>query len=328
MKTKTLMLMSLILSLVAFSSCKDDDEDSSTRTEFEKSYFSVDDGKFMNGDFPETTLDQEISTIDTNNQALSGGMNYITIISEKAYRRFYIAVQGQRGYWIYVPQNVVQEGGVYTYIIVLRYSVDYRYNCILLVGGEDIDGNVLKPKPMPVNYVTSKSGDLNINLTFSNEKDVDLHLWTPSGKHIWYYNRGTAFYGLDHDSNAGCAIDGLNNENIYIPAEYLEDGVYTVGVALYENCNRSISTRWSIVSRYKGDIIQPATGKNPISGTYPVGAYSEGDNAINVMTFELKNTGKSSSNKVKTHMMNDYVPTDMDEMKHEDAKWKMNNQLE
>ena len=70
MKTKTLLLMSLILSLVVFSSCKDDDEDSSTRTEFEKSYFSVDDGKFMNGDFPETTLDQEISTIDTNNQAL------------------------------------------------------------------------------------------------------------------------------------------------------------------------------------------------------------------------------------------------------------------
>ncbi len=325
MKTKILMLLTLMTSIFMLPSCSSDD-DSSKANDFEKNYFSIDEGKFVNDELPETTLNQEISVINTNNQALSGGMNYITIVTEKAYRRFYIAVQGQRGYWIYVPQNVVMDGGVYTYIIVVRYSVNYKYNCILLVGGEDSDGYVRKPKPMPVNYVTSKTGDLNINLTFSNEKDVDLHLWTPSGKHIWYYNRGTSSFGLDHDSNAGCDIDGLNNENIYIPSDYVEDGIYTVGVALYQNCNRSISTRWSIVARYKGDVIKPSSGKNPVSGIYQVGAYSEGDAAVNVMTFEIKNSGHSSSNKIKAHSLSEYVPTAIDEMKHEEAKWMLNSE--
>ncbi len=327
MKTKILMLLALALTILVLPSCSNDDDASSSVSEFEKNYFSIDDGTFVNENLPETTLNQEISGISTNDQALSGGMNYITIISEKAYRRFYIAVQGQQGYWVYVPQNVVIEGGVYTYIIVVRYSVDYKYNCVLLVGGEDDEGYVRKPKPMPVNYVTSKSGDLNINLTFSNEKDVDLHLWTPSGKHIWYYDRGTSYFGLDHDSNAGCDIDGLNNENIYIPSEYVEDGIYTVGVALYQNCNRSISTRWSIVARYKGDVIKPTSGRNPVSGIYEIGAYSEGDAAVNVMTFEIRNSGNSSPNRIKANSLSKYVPSVIDEMKHEEASWMLNGEM-
>lgn len=325
MKTKLFTLFLLMMGMTFFVSCsKDDDDDdnggSQVQNQFEKNYFSVEDGTFVNEDYPESNLNDVISDVSTNNQALSGGMNYITIITERAYKKFFIAVQGQPGYWVYYPKNVYSDGGVYTYIIVLRYSVDYRSNCILIVGGEYEDGGIPRYDKIPVNYVTSKSGDLNINLTFSNEKDVDLHLWTPSGRHIWYYNRGSSYYGLDHDSNAGCDIDGLNNENIYIPSDYIEDGTYTVGVALYANCDRSISTRWSIVARYKGDIIRPSSGKNPVSGVYPVGAYSEGDEAMGVMTFEIKNSG-NSANRVKAYMLPEYVPTDMDEMKHEESEW-------
>ena len=79
-------------------------------------------------------------------------------------------------------------------------------------------------------------------------------------------------YGLDHDSNAACDIDNLNNENIYIPAELIQAGTYTVIVDMYENCSPSIATSWSVVARYKGEEVHNEIGSNPASGVYPAGA--------------------------------------------------------
>lgn len=144
-----------------------------------------------------------------------------------------------------------------------------------------------------INPVTIR---IEVKLAFSNSKDVDLHLYTPSGEHIYYGNRGGTYtdedgneisYGLDIDSNAGCTLDNINKENIYIPAQLVEDGTYTVVVDMFSNCNPSIATSWSIVARYQGEMIRPVSGSNPASGTYPVGAGS-GD-MTEVMTFKIHN---------------------------------------
>ena len=157
-----------------------------------------------------------------------------------------------------------------------------------------------------------------MKLQISNSKDIDLHLITPSGEEIFYGHRGSSTYGLDHDSNAGCHIDGLNNENIYLPASKIENGTYTVIVNMYANCTPSIATSWSCVVRYQGNVIRPTTGSNPAAGVYPVNA-GNGDRTT-VMTFTINNASTTRSTS-----SDDGVPTplsDMDLMKLEEASWQ------
>lgn len=101
-------------------------------------------------------------------------------------------------------------------------------------------------------------------------------------------------FGLDVDSNAGCDIDGINKENIYIPEPFVQNGVYTVIVDMYENCEPEIPTEWSIVVRYKGQIIRPTSGSNPVQGVYQVNA-PDGD-LTQVMTFTITDAQRSRSN--------------------------------
>lgn len=84
---------------------------------------------------------------------------------------------------------------------------------------------------------------------------------------------------------AACDIDGINKENIYVPSEFVVNGEYKVFVNMYSNCQPSIPTNWSIVARYKGDLVHTTAGHNPASGTYR--AYAEDDDFTHVMTFKI-----------------------------------------
>ena len=202
---------------------------------------------------------------------------------------------------------------------------------IIIIVGVRTDGTITAPSRIESHFVERLSGELNINLTFNNEKDVDLHLYTPDDKHIYYGNRGGSIestdgeiitFGLDHDSNAACYIDSLNNENIYLPEALIVPGTYRVVVDMYSNCDTSIATDWAIVARYQGNIITPTTGENPASRTYPVGA-GNGD-MTTVMEFTI---GSPSAARGLVPMLkeNTFVPvplSDIDMMKMEEASWR------
>lgn len=98
--------------------------------------------------------------------------------------------------------------------------------------------------------------------------------------------------GLDHDSNAACDIDHLNNENIVIDAEFLTPGEYKVYVNLYENCYpRTNDTHWTVVARSGNLNLQTIQGSNPTSGYFKYDAPSNDndfdDKAVLAMTFRL-----------------------------------------
>lgn len=302
-------------------------------TTFGTTYYSVPGATFSDTSFPTSTSTTTLSGVSMNSQALTGGMNFLSIVSPVPFSKFYIGVDGQQGYWVYTPSasEVTQTGdGNYVYNIPVNYGTGFNQDLDMVISGvEQNGGGVTKPFKGKVTYVSSLSGDLNINLTFSNAKDVDLHLITPSGLRIFYGARGgTAMvngkavtFGLDHDSNAGCQIDNLNNENIYIPAELIEKGTYEVVVDMYENCNTSIATSWSAVARYKGNVIPAETGANPASGVYPVGA-GDGD-----MTVVMKFTINEGIPSIAAYLQQDsYVEkklSDMDEMKKELAAFRL-----
>lgn len=328
MKKNLLLLCSLFMGLIIAISCDSDDNDKIS--ELEKNYFTIEDAVYRTGNIPEATTTSRIQGLSINNRALSGGMNFITIVSPTTYNRFFVAAKNVDGYWEYRPMTTrANTSGEYvTYTIPVMYSTDYNSNIVMLISGETEDGDITEPYEAQITYVDSESGDLNINLTFSNAKDVDLHLYTPSGEHIYYNNRGgsvqtnegnTVSYGLDHDSNADCDLDYLNNENIYIPAELIESGTYRVIVDMYRNCDRSVATSWSVVARYRGNVVRVATGANPASGVYPVGAGN--DDMTEVMTFTISGT-RAGGPAIVPGSFKPVPQSDRDLMKYEDLLYR------
>ena len=273
--------------------------------ELAEKYFFIEDAEFVKGEFPQGTTSTNLEGITINNKALTGGMNYVTVVSAVKYDEFYVGIAGVDGYFKFRPnpENIAfdEDTYMYTFTVPMVFGPDYNINITVLISAMMPDGYVTPTVEETVEHVESLPGDLHVNLTFNNEKDVDLHLITPDGTRIYYGNRGGSVelsdnsvieYGLDHDSNAACNIDGLNNENIVIPAALIQPGLYTVIVDMYANCDPSIATSWSVVTRYKDAIIPASSGSNPVSGTYPAYAPS-GDQTV-VMQFEITD-GESSS---------------------------------
>lgn len=293
----------LFSGFVALHSCSEDKEDgprNDASQTFADEYFGVENATYNPGTIPSDADGTPISGMTINSQALTGGMNFVTIHSETEYAAFMVGVQGVDGYWELPATEATQaadrsRAGYFTYIIPLNFGVNYNESIVLIIVAIDTEGHFTAPSENTIDHVESKWGDLNINLTFSNAKDVDLHLFTPSGVEIYYGNRGgyyfdeerdeDVYYGLDHDSNAACAIDNLNNENIVIPAALIEPGIYTVRVNMWSNCDRTIPTNWAIAARFMDRLISPIEGQNPASGVYPVGCGS--DDHTFVMSFSI-----------------------------------------
>ncbi len=303
------LVIVLCLCGIAFYSCSNDDKNepemTSEKISFEDEYFGVEGGTYQPGEIPSDANGEPIDGLNMNDQALTGGMNFVTIQTEKRYEKFMLGVKGEEGYWEIDAAQASRStrAGYFTYIIPINFGVNFNISIIIVIVAVDDDGNLTAPSEELITHVDSQWGDLNLNLTFSNAKDIDLHLYTPSGNHIYYGNRGGSYYneeseeeyyyGLDHDSNAACYIDGLNNENIVIPAALIEPGIYTVKVDMYSNCDPSISTNWAIVARYMNQLITPIEGHNPASGVYEIGAPNS-DHSF-VMSFQLKEGNAENS---------------------------------
>ena len=282
-----------------------------------KKFISIEDSKLRGGEFPQNICDVELQGIDMSTKVMNGAMNFITITTPQKISRFFIGVKDVDGYLEYIPENAYEmeidpdavmdktgnlpisssnqtSDGLNTYVVPLMMSQDFSGTCDLMISAELVDGCITQPIVKHLEQIQTREGALEIKLSFNNDKDLDLHLYTPSGRHIYYQTSRNGKYnenghqkpfGLDIDSNAGCRIDGINKENIFIPEDYLERGTYRVALCLYQNCNPSIATTWSVVTRYNGRTLSAISGSNPASGIFPAGTSNQ--HTINVMTFSL-----------------------------------------
>ena len=81
------------------------------------------------------------------------------------------------------------------------------------------------------------TGDVQVTLSWDADSDTDLHVVAPGGDEIYYARRQSPSGGeLDLDSNAGCNIDGIRNENITWPVNSAPRGQYTVRVDYWSSC--------------------------------------------------------------------------------------------
>ena len=345
--------------------------------DYSDKYFTITDAEYHTGSIPNkvSTNPKKLEGITLNDRVLANGSNLITIKGTQSYKEFLIGIEGISGYFSVkgtqgsstfpggggggsfpggggtFPTRADRADGDYTYVIPLMFGPEFGEDITIAVRGVLENGDQTEPFSERVKFEESMEGDLTVNLTFDQSKDLDLHMITPGGDHIYWDARrwkvtlpdGTEIeYGLDHDSNPACHIDGLNNENIVIPYGAIESGVYQIYLRMYENCDFSVGTdlNWTLLVRFQGQLLQNQIAQrssdenaafwnsgettvesgggycDPVWGTYPYN--HAGKINTYVMSFEVFPSG--ARGRVSGVRKCIYEPTFMDKIKQLDLE--------
>jgi hypothetical protein len=194
-----------------------------------------------------------------------------------------IGLRGDRGYWI-VPAGVpgfttpddpsfAATAGFALGIIPGTYT--------LVVRAVDANGNyglpssqILIEEANPLN--PPASGALVVTLAWTNDANLSLHVVDPGGNEIYWGHQSTqppflfdqvdgGSYGyIDYDSNANCAIDGLDREDAIWRGDDagvsgLPSGQYTVRVDAPSLCGQP-NANWTVKVVLEGKQVAAASG--------------------------------------------------------------------
>lgn len=295
-----------------------------------KEYFAVDDVtvEYNDGVMPGGDNRSYSVEVSTNTQILPGGSAILQMTTNHQIKYFYVSIEGVRGYYVIRPKNPTISYNRFIYNLTLLFTQMIERDIHVYVGGLTIDDINLYITDFWFRYHEAATGALQVSLSFNNAKDIDLHVYTPSGKHYYFGQPGgivtlsngqTAICGLDVDSNAGCEIDNINNENISFPEEMVENGIYKVVVNMYGNCNSNISTDWVITAYRGGKLLSNEYGsrKNPVYGNYPIGARN-GDMS-QVMTFTIRDAAANRAKRNAPSLI--FKPFPIPESAKRKAEW-------
>ncbi|MFL6600544.1 MAG: putative Ig domain-containing protein [Steroidobacteraceae bacterium] len=110
------------------------------------------------------------------------------------------------------------------------------------------DGTVSPARTLPLTFQAVGSGPIQVSLSWGLPVDVDLHVVTPGAEEIYYGSRSDSTGGsLDLDSNAGCSIDNVDQENIVWPGTATaKAGTYTARVDYWSNCGIPQSVPYTV----------------------------------------------------------------------------------
>ncbi|MFO7873164.1 MAG: hypothetical protein R6U62_01630 [Bacteroidales bacterium] len=277
---------------ITLSSCEKDDDEAET-SEIE-TIFVVEDATLHTGSFPSgSDSGPSIVTFSGNSYILPGGSNAITVETNEEANSIFIGVEGLSGYYELPFSVSAGTQSSITIYVFIDSEIDMEDFAILLAL--NLNGNVGIHEHMDVELVEAGTGKLQVSLSWDKEVDLDLYLVEPGGATICYIDESSANGGeLDIDSNAGCGIDGINNENItYEEEAILEAGEYIVRVNLWSNCDISDQINYIATARLNGNILTPSWGNNPYYGNYPENSESQHggvDAGEEVIKFEISSS--------------------------------------
>ena len=226
------------------------------------------DAAYVNAEFPAGTS-SIAPTVLGSNQFISGAVLGLLITPSPTATQLIIGVRGSgNGYWSYDLAGVPKRGTEVwyggeageksakagmpkltrfesskapegSYLVMVTPASDTGFTLYI----SESDGETIS-RPVRhsayANVDASASDLLQVSLNFIHHIDMDLHLETPEFETIYWANRvGSTGGELDLDSNAGCGIDGVNNENItWVNGNTPSMGTYTVRVDLWSECNQ------------------------------------------------------------------------------------------
>ena len=306
MKTKniffTLMFLLIATSMI-FQSCRK----KVLTYNLDTDYFEVQNAEYVKKPFPEPSSGPEIEDVYGNTSVLPGGSNPIRIKASSAdLANVLIGVEDVGGYYKLPITSTTQTDDIILFYILLKQNLAVD-TFIIVIALQDNQGQVSEHHNIMVHLVEAGTGVLQVSCSWDQLNDVDLHLIEPNGEEIYYGNSTSGNGGeLDVDSNPACDIDSINNENItYDADDFIENGEYTVKVALYSNCNISSSTNYSVTVYYQGALITPSYGSNPYNSHFNP---DDVNDEVIVMKFQIPPTSKSIVSDMKPVLKFNYKP--------------------
>ena len=197
---------------------------------------------------------------------LRGGSALVTFTSATPFSRVVIAAQGVTGYYdLTLPANVTSA----EVLIVYAQLVGGDIFTMQYAGGSA--GDLSAYASGTTTFLGNGTGEVQVNIRWNSDADVDLYVVDPFGEEIYYADRNSNSGGLlDIDSNAGCQppLDRPRSENIFWPFGISAPrGQYTVRVNYWSSCNAAstdfvvtIRTQDGIPMIYTGQLTGPGVG--------------------------------------------------------------------
>jgi hypothetical protein len=190
---------------------------------------------------------------------INGGSVRIRITRGTAFSRAVVRVQGRSGYIsVGLPEPRT------TVTVTLAVSDSFPGGSVAVQGAVGTSAAELSPYAAATGRViTVRTGDIQVTASWDEENDLDLNVTDPSGATVSFAQDSVPSGGvLDLDSNAGCSIDNVNNENIVWPTGRAPRGQYIVRVNLWSNCGVSpLGATWRVTVRVVGQPTQTFTGR-------------------------------------------------------------------
>ena len=197
------------------------------------------------GNIPVTSPSEATETI------ISGGSLSLNIGTLNPFVVLYVSSDTDGYYRIDLPQETSQ-ASLFLTLSSIQLDGD---SALISVQVERLDGSVSDPLIFPVTSRAVGTGELQVSVNWDQPVDMDLVLQEPDETVIFFGNEVSPSGGmLDLDSNPGCFIDGVNNENITYDGASPPSGTYLVFVVLFSACDVLEPINFVVTVRANGSV--------------------------------------------------------------------------
>lgn len=201
-------------------------------------------------------------TVPATGTTVNGGSAQVAVSAGTDFTTVYVTLPGVDDYW-----ELTLPAGASLSDVVVSVGATVTATTLRVQYAVGAAGAVSLNASQTLRIYHVGNGDVQVSVSWTGASDVDLHVYDPSGEEVYFANPVSASGGrLDLDSNAGCSIDNVNNENIVWPVDLAPHGDYRVSVEYWDDCGVARSD-YVVTIQAKG--VQPRT----VSGSF-VGAAS------------------------------------------------------
>lgn len=196
-----------------------------------------------------------LSLDEANAVVIPGGSIIVPVESEDEFSTIFVSgeqdgVGAIEHFEVQLPAAVTEADLILTFRPQISEDAIQQIN--VQVGA--VDGSISPVSSASFGTVSAGTGEVQVSVSWDKESDVDLHLVEPGGEVIFFGNLMSELGGeLDLDSNAGCRIDGVKNENITYPDSLPPIGTYEVRVVYFSACDQG-DTNFVVTVNNQGDV--------------------------------------------------------------------------
>jgi hypothetical protein len=193
-------------------------------------------------------------TVTSPDVVINGGTAQATVAGSDRFSRVVIGVAGSRGYYDIALPDVAESVDLQLSLCqdLSRQTLDLRY----AVGTSATIGPY---EEQPADIIEVGTGEIQVSVSWDADSDVDLHVIDPDGDEVFYGQTTTESGGtLDLDSNPGCSLDGVNNENITWASA--PRGTYTVRLDYFQSCDVE-ETSYVVTVQREGEAAETFEGE-------------------------------------------------------------------